>query len=362
MRCLKILVLILTIIAIVGCGSGFRVPYINDSKQRTIEARLLTSIPQKEIDARITTTNTGATIGVQFGFIGGAIGAALDASSNNNSLFQKEKQLTKLRDALTNFDLNNLHYQKMILAIENFKQIKLVESKSENSVKTSSLVIDAIYIEIVSSYILVRNFSSLEFTTDITLFKAHKTNTSMKNRKRIKSGNILYRNRYKYISPTMTLAWKNREEKLEGEEKINLWFIQEIEKLNTAQNNKFKMKKRRLSKQKRKKMEQNSKGYTFSETNFEMGIKWSFDNANLIKSYFHEALVETANMIRTDFMSAETNEEFKKDKSIKLIQPGLQFVSEKDNRIIIRDIYSDMAGQLCSMTKSTFKKRCWKAL
>lgn len=355
---LRILVLTITMISIMGCSSGFRIPYVKDLKQSQIKIHLVTTVPQKEISARISASNTSTAIGLQMGFIGAAIGSALDASINNNRFIQKEKQISPLRQALANFDLDNLHYEKIFLVIDNFKTLKLISSKKEKQAKSTNLVIGDTYLKIASSYELTENFNSLEFTTDVTLYKAHKHRKAKVRNSSIQGGNILYRNRYKYISPILALAKKSREEKAIEEKEIELWFFEKTEKLKSLPKREFKVKTRLLNKQKRKKVKTNRRGYTRSERNFKMAEKWSIDGAEIIKTYFNEALNETIKMIKIDFLSTESNEELKNNESLPLSYYGLQIVSKQNNRIILRDISSEMSGQLCSVTKNTNTYHC----
>jgi len=346
-------ILAVVIIAILsGCASTYKIPMTKEFYESKKGIHLGTFMAQKEIDARMPISTAGSAVGVQFGLLGALIGSAIDSSNNNNNLTNKENQIAPLRDSLIDFDINHLYHEEATKTVNTFEWMNIYKITNVSDYERVVFDEDQYFLKLDSSYALTKNFDSLEFFTYATIYKIKKTS------KKKDKETVLFRNLYKYVSPVSALVQRSDEESNQARLSIEQWYETEILKLDELKKSKRKAKRRSLTKSKNKKLEEQTGPYTWGERNLAMAKYWSKNDAALIKQHLNEALVEVSKMIKLDLSDLKPIDEYKKDKSIETYKRGLQVVAKSEGRVIVRDIESGMAGQLCSLSIETDYRRC----
>ena len=163
---------------------------------------------------------------------------------------------------------------------------------------------------------------------------------------------IVFRNIYEYVSPSIEKPKKTPAEVAIQKEKIENWYQSKLASTEKG------AAERKLKKEYRRKLYAISNEYTIEESNLKASEKWSQNNGQLAKKYLLESAYEISNMILSNISDTKTIAEYKKDKSQRLYKKGFQIVHEDENRVIVRDTHSFIKGRLCSLPKNATDTDC----
>lgn len=350
-------VIVFTLLA--GCASkGYKISIDKEFLESKSSVNLGTFMAQKEIDARMPISTTGSAVGMQFGLIGAIIGSAIDSSNNKDNLTNKETQVASLRDALLDFDITNTYHLKTTKLIKTLDWLNIDKVTNISDFTKIKFEEDQYFLKLDSSYTLTKQFDSLEFYTNATLFKIEKTSSSKISKNKKHTETVLFRNLYKYISPESPILKRSSQEMDLARKNIKLWFKSEVKKTAELTGREKKNKIRTLNREKKNKLKAEAAPYSLAAKNIVMSKFFAENEGDLIKQYLNQALVETSKMIIFDMNDIKPITEYKKDKSIALYKKGLQIINKDNDRVIVRDIESYMAGQICSMPMSVDYTRC----
>ncbi|NVJ60555.1 MAG: hypothetical protein HWE27_09195 [Gammaproteobacteria bacterium] len=348
MKNLSFSVIILVMLS--GCVSGYKQPVTDAYKNQKRKVHVASVIAQKELDARAPLQNS-AGVGVQFGLIGALISAAVDSSVNQGVIENKETQLAPIRNELIDFEFND-HFHKIAtdtlskvdwLSVSN---LSLLNDESDIELNEGEH-----YLKIDTSYALSTDFTTLQVFSYVTIGEVKKV--SYRNGKTVKTEFVpIFKNLYKYSSQSISRVIKPQAERDQAKLELENWLT---EKLAAAESG---VDKRHYKQVYRRKKNEIDKDYSFAEGNLKTAEKWSVDGATLLKSHLVESAYEIAKMIVLDISDTRTLDELKKSKTEKEYEKGLQIVSESDDRVIVRDTQTAMAGQLCSIVKGSPGNHC----
>ena len=352
MKNIKTLAILIISSIITGCASSYKIQMTQEFIESKPEVNMGSFLAQKEMDARMPVSNTGTAVGMQFGLIGVLIGSAIDSSKNKNNLNNKETQIAPLRNALIDHDFNTAYHQSVLNTTHSMDWLNLGKVTKVDDFATISFEQNQYFLKYDTSYSLNRNFDSLELFTFVTLYKIEKNQSKKKNKE-----TVIFRNLYKYLSPSIPLIAKSQEEIERSIAEVEEWHQLELERIEKLPTKRKTPKINALNKKKKKKLKASRSAYTWAERNLAMAKHWAKDDASMIKSYMQEALVEIDKMIKLDILDTKSPKEYKKDKSIPLHIKGLQKVSDSNGRLILRSV-SNTKGLLCSIKSDMDAKRC----
>ncbi len=341
------------VILLSACASGYRVAVPPQFKDSKTDVHLGSFVAQKEIDARMPIANTGSAVGMQFGLIGALIGSAIDSSINKSNLNTKEAQLAPLRDALVDFNYNPLVHENATKAANQIDLFNITKTTYVDDYTKIDLADGEHFLKFDTSYSLTQKFDGLEVFTNVTLYKITKTN------KKKQKEEVIFKNRYKYLSPLYPLIEKTEEDKAELVAEAETWYQEELNKANEISDKRKRLAtKEKLKRSYNKRIDEANGPHTSSSRNLAMSKFWGQNDAELMRKHLNEAVTEITSMVLLDLPDIRPTEEYKKDKSIPLYAKGLQKVKETEDRVIIRDVSSGWAGQMCSIVKGMVGKRC----
>ncbi len=306
---------------------------------------------QKNIEARVPDIVENRE--TPFGLVGAVIESSINSSYNDRfeSFRNNKDEITApLRNALLGFDVKQGYHEGLLQKIGQLKgpvntvRLKIL-SNNKLPFKENGLVL-----KVESSYGLNVFFNYLEFFADVTL-------TSHEADKKV----VVYKNLFRYLSPPKEMIFKSDQEKVKEVEDVGQWYQEELVKLKATETEGKKRRKlnKALAKEHKKKLKKANGDFDVGEKNLMMARSWTENDASLIKGYLLEASSEIIKMIYLDLKDHRTTKSHKKDKLIEHYQKGLQLVKKTESRVIVRDVYSNMSGQLCSMDVTTVWQSCW---
>ncbi|TQV75007.1 hypothetical protein FLL45_08685 [Aliikangiella marina] len=341
--------LAISFLALTGCATGYKTTIAPEFKSSQKDVHLASFIAQKEMDARAPLANS-AGVGAQFGLIGALVSVAIDSSVNQTNIENKEVQIAPLRDALIDYDFNTPFHQEVTNKIAKIDWINVTNQTEVNDQNEIELK-DGYFLKVDTSYSLSSDFTTLQVFTNVSL-------NNVTNEKDKKTGKpkqkveTLFQNLYKYSSPSLERLTKTKEEYDAQVAEVEAWYEARLAKLEKNKS------KGDLRAAKKRKMRNIKEEYSFAEGNLKMAELWAKDEAALAKQHLNESAFEISKMILLDLSDTKTIDEYKKDKSIQTYEDGLQVVSEGAQRVIVRDIQTAMAGQLCSLKKGDSGNHC----
>ncbi len=215
-----------------GCASSFKpITDIDLSTHKSIEYQSI--IYQAEIEKNIVYSNAGGSVGVQFGFIGGLVGAIIDESTNSGIVAQAEKDMEPIRQALSGYKAEetiNANFSTVLKPVRwaNHSDFKTISIFSENKLKVSTRL--DTYLSIVTTYKFADNFEYLQIKSSYSLYDgtepvaSEKKKTKKKKTKRRKAKKkktrrqrlkkALYQNAAIYNYAAKNLLDKSKEERI----------------------------------------------------------------------------------------------------------------------------------------------------
>ncbi len=357
MNQIKSLLIAVLIIIISGCASGYKIPLTQefiDSKQKV---NVGSTIAQKEIDARMKESSSGASSGAQFGALGVFIGSTFDRSVNKVKFKRKETQIAPLRDALVDFDFNPRIHQANISLAKSLEWLNINKTRQVDGYSILKFEEEQYFLRFNTRYDLSLNFDSLEVVTEVTLDKIEPFNSKRVKRKKNYTETTLFRNRYTYVSPNIPLKTKSQRERTDEIASVHSWYEKEIAKLDGLFTKQREPKLKSLNWIKKKKLKKANSPYTETQRNIAMSKEWAKNNAELVKLYLIEGLSNISQMVKKDIGAYDHLANYKSKRSAPRHDKGFQKVDESTERVILRST-SQLQGSYCSIKVDMDTKRC----
>jgi hypothetical protein len=327
-----------------GCLPGFKAPLTTQFKESQHKVNVGSVMLNKEIDSRFHSSNSAATVGIYFGFVGGLVGSAIDSSRTNRNLERQQIQLAPLRAALSDFNFDERYHQTVAEIVGSFDWMDLQKvSKVEPSKKTKFLD-DQYYFQFVTNYKLSESFDSLEVQTNVTLLKVKLRRL----KKTLVETEELFKNSYRYISETIPVQKKSAAEVEQIKQAVELEYSNEIEKIKDWSFANKSAKTRQLRFNRKKMLSLANNPYTEHERKLAMSNYWAKEHGALPRRYLNEALIEIKKMIELDLPDVITTWKHMHDSTIPLHAEHFQTVSKDGERLLLRLIFK-RDGRMCSI-------------
>ena len=347
---LRTATIIICLHCVSGCASSYKKSLTHQFMESDQTVHVSSIILQKEIDAQIVVQNSSA-VGAQFGAVGAIISGLADNSVNSRSRRSVTKQIAPLRNSLADFEFNPRFHQVIADVAQKLSWLETTEIAKVNDASQLQFIRGNYYLKFITNYSLSSDFRALLVTTNVALEKMTKPRIA-RNGKEIEQFDLIYQNRYRYVSPVQPKIIKSRLLVQEQKAALLKWYKKELAKTERIDERKS------LKFRSNKKMKAITDDYSFEEANLEMAKYWARDDGNLIKKYLNESMGLIAKMILIDISDTRETSEIKRNKSIEKTESGMQLLQEDKFRVILRDLDSSMDGQLCTLTKGTLMAYC----
>ena len=347
------LCLFVCVVLLSGCASSYKKPLTEDFKQSLVDVNLGTLIRQNGIDARTESSISGTMALIQFGFIGGMVGSLIDSRIERQNLKSKAIQLAPMQAALSSFDFNRQHFEAAVNLSKSFEWLNLQETIDIASPSKLKFTSDQYFLLYETRYQLSESFDSLEIHTDVSLSKIK---IGRVKKKRVESTEI-FRNTYRYLSPTIPVQTKSTEEITQLIDAIEAKFQVDIDAIKGWSFGDRSAKTLLLKRERRKALAHAVKPYTSDEEKLAMAKYWARTEGKLLKGYLQSGLVEINKMIQLDLPDTKSVFSNKKDKTLPLYHKNFQKLSEENGRLILRYIRVG-DGRMCSVGVKIDPKRC----
>lgn len=336
-----------------GCLPGFKTPLTTQFKESQHKVNVGSVMLNKKINARFHSSNSAATVGIYFGFVGGLVGSVIDSSRTNRNLERKEIQLAPVRAALSDYNFDERYHQTVAGVVDSFDWMDVQTVSKIDAPKKLNFSDEQYFLQFVTGYKLSESFDSLELQTDVTLLKVKLRRL----KKTLVETEELFKNSYRYISKEIPVQEKTAAEVEQIREAIELEYSIKLANIKDWSFTNRNAKSRQLRFDLKKKLSLADNPYTEHERKLAMSKYWAQENGVLLRRYLDEALLEIKKMIELDLPDVITTWEHMHDTTIPLHAEHFQTVSKNGDRLLLRLTFK-RDGRMCSISDDMPLERC----
>ena len=269
----------------------------------------------------------------------GALSGVINAPIQRRNRSRLDVEVKPLQEALKGHNFNQLFHDKFTQHIKSHPKFDVNKVSTLNGSESTTPEVGEITFDAETFYTVTLDKQKIKVMTNVTISRVLKNETRYKSTQGDKKYDVIFQNKYIYVSDAIPYKTVSEEEKNKIIADIDAQFRDKMNAANISYKRELRIRKNKLIE---KKLE--------TESGLTMFRSWAQNDAEQAKKFLHESIDEITYMISKDITDFTELSVYWKDKSLPRYQPGFQTVEEKNNRVIVRVLEGINKSILCSVS------------